>query len=691
MFSRLAPIAGIFAAMVMEHYFAGTAYAGLGYAFMALMLVYTVVHICFGARPAFITAATLVAIGLGWQKFGLEAGLLCGVPTVLAVWYLHGIFPAALMAGTAGCAYWGWHVGGTWLAVLFGVLGPILVTTVYDVFQWMHSLRRSFPFISRFRWMAEGIRDEIQQYFIERDTDPNPGGTREDWEWCIGASKNQLHDISLGSSQDYHKPGKIHIRNATFPVPSSEPINFKPLVLGAGRRNADGSLVCRKPAFVYGRFGVGDMSFGSLGQNAVESLASGAGRAGVLLSTGEGGLTPYHLRGVNYKPSLLNYLGWAVAYVLSFVSRRWRRVPMPKRGYIGSGQIMLELGTAKFGCRTATGAFDYDKFAAVTANPHVVAIKLKMAQGAKPGGGGILPGAKVTKEIASIRGIPEGKDCHSPNTWSEFHDVPSMMAFIARLQAISGKPVGVKIVIGREDFINEVAEWMRDNPNHGPDFIHVDGGEGGTGAAPLPLADYVGMSILKALPLVDNVLRKNGVRDRVILMSSGKVFNPSQLFIQLALGADYVFGARGFMNAMGCIRARRCAEGTCPTGIATHHKWLQRALVPRVKYIRVANYAEAMHSWLKVLLRVTGHRDTHELSRCDLTIVAGSLNETGMELYLPYPKDQEMLPLAPIPESYGLTAPLNPPALAVGQVGFDWVPEPEPIGMKPPIAHQLFQ
>lgn len=691
MFSRLAPIAGIFAAMVMEHYFAGTAYAGLGYLFIVLMLVYTAVHICFGARPASITAVTLVAIGLGWQKFGLEVGLLCGVPTVLAVWYLHGIFPAALMAGTAGCAYWGWHVGGTWLAVLFGVLGPILVTTVYDVFQWMHSLRRSFPFISRFRWLAEGIRDEIQQYFIERDTDPNPGGTREEWEWCIGASKNQLHDLSLGTSQDYHKPGKIHVRNATFPVPSSEPLNLKPLVFGGGRKNADGSLVCRTPAFVYGRFGVGDMSFGSLGQNAVEALASGAGRAGILLSTGEGGLTPYHLKGVYYKPSFLTYVVWALSYALSHISSRWRKTPRPVSGYIGSGQIMLELGTAKFGCRTPEGAFDFDKFAAIAANPQVVAIKLKLAQGAKPGGGGILPGTKVTKEIATIRGIAEGKDCHSPNTWSEFHDVPSMMAFVARLQEISGKPVGIKIVIGREDFINDVAEWMQANPNQGLDFIHVDGGEGGTGAAPMPLADYVGMPILKALPLVDDVLRKNGVRDRVILISSGKAFNPGQLFIQLAFGADYVFGARGFMNALGCIRARRCAEGTCPTGIATHHKWLQRALVTRVKYIRVANYAEAMHYWLKVLLRVTGHRDTNELSRRDLTMVSGHLKEIGLERYIPYPEGFDQPREAPFPATYGLTAPLNPPALAVGQVGFAWVAEPEPIGVKPPMAHQLFQ
>lgn len=685
MFSRFAPVAGIFAGTLLI----ATGQLGYGLGLIALMFLFILVHIFFGSRPAFVTAGTIIAMAIGHHYGGLEMGLACGLPTALIVWYLHGIFPASLMVGTALGAYGGWLLDGTGLSVLFGTLAPMLITAIHDAFQWKHSLWRSFPLISRIRWIAEEIRPEIQQYWIERDTDPNPGGTREEQGWCVGAAKNELRDISLGTSQDYHKGGKIHILNATFPIPDREPINLKPIVFGGGRKNADGTLKCKHPAFIFGRFGVSDMSYGSLGQNAVESLASGAGRAGVLLSTGEGGLTPYHLNGVYHEPSWKDYIAWSLAYGMSFFSSRWRRDPMPRKGYLGCGQIMLELGTAKFGCNTGNGDFDYDKFMALVQNPQVVAIKLKLAQGAKPGGGGILPAAKVTAEIAAIRGIPQGQDCHSPNTWSEFRDVPSMMAFINKLQKMSGKPVGIKIVIGKEDFINELGEWIRNHPDDGPDFIHVDGGEGGTGAAPMPLADYVGKPILMALPIVDNVLRKNGVRDRVIVISSGKAFTPGQLFIQLSLGADFVLGARGYMHALGCIRARRCAEGTCPTGIATHHKWLQRALVPRVKYIRVSNYSDAMHLWLKRLLRVTGHRDTFELSRRDLSVVLGVLKEVGMDEHVTYPEGQDGLREPPTAETYGLVAPRNPPALAVTSLGIPWVEEPEPVGVNSTVPHQL--
>ncbi len=691
MLSRLFPALGIIASLWLEQHVAGTAYAGSGLALMALMFTFILVYLVFGLKRAATVVATAAAMTIGAHFGGPVVAFACAIPAIALVLWKHGILPATLLLGAGAAAFFGWQLQGAWMAVLYCVAAAMAITAVYDVFQWHHSLRRAFPLLARLRWLAEMIRPEIQQYWIERDTDNRPNGTRQDWEFCIGASKNQLHDISLGTSKDYHKPGQIHIRNQTFPISDREEIELAPLVLGGTRRNADNSLKCKTPAFIHGRFGIGDMSFGSLGQNAVESLASGAGRSGILLSTGEGGLTPYHLNGTRIDPSWKEKLAWGVAYPLSFVSKRWRRTDAPKSGYLGSGQIMLELGTAKFGCRTADGDFDYEKFAKLSANPHVVAIKLKLAQGAKPGGGGILPAAKVTAEIAAIRGIPEGKDCLSPNVWSEFHDVPSMMAFIAKLQEISGKPVGIKIVIGKEDFINEVGQWMKDHDNEGPDFIHVDGGEGGTGAAPLPLADYVGLPIMQALPIVDNVLRKYGVRHRVVVMSSGKVFNPAHLFIQLALGADYVFGARAFMNALGCIGARRCAEGMCPTGIATHEKWLQRALMPRVKYIRVANFAEVMHKWLKKMLRVSGHRDTFELSRKDLTIVVGVMKELGMNEVVPYPEGIEASRPAFTPERFGLRAPKNPPKLSVGTMGCDWSPEPNEAHVQNAVPQQLFK
>jgi len=619
-----------------------------------------------------LAVLTLAAGYLGLQSGGAHVAVLSGLvalSTLLSIRsYLRRKPWWAVVMGTLAVGLTVGHCSGSTAITLGAVVVAFIgQAVIHDMLQQKHSLERAFPGLAHFRRFAELIRPEIQQYFIERDTEGKPA-TRDDRSFCYAASKGELTDISFGTKRDYHKAGQIHICNADFPVPDREEINLPPLVLGPTRKH---------PAFIWGRLGVGDMSFGSLGRNAVEALASGAGRAGILLSTGEGGLTPYHLNGVHIKPTFVQYVAWAYAYALSFVSRSWRREPMPKAGYIGSGQIMLELGTAKFGCRTAAGDFDYEKFVAITSNPKIVAIKLKLAQGAKPGGGGILPGVKVTKEIAEIRGIPEGKDCHSPNTWSEFSDVPSMMAFIARLQELSGKPVGIKIVIGQDKFITNVAEWMKEHPGKGPDFIHVDGGEGGTGAAPLMLADFVGMSILHAIPLVDNILRKAGVRDRVVLMSSGKVFNPGQLVIQLALGADFVFAARGFMFSLGCIQALKCATGECPAGVTTHHKWLQRALVPRVKYVRVANYAETMHKHLIKLLRVVGVRDTFELMRGHIRIVSGTHNEVPGDVVHPYPQGCAQPQVPSIPATFGLKAPAGPPPCAPPP-GVLPPPEPEP-------------
>ncbi len=618
----------------------------------------------------------------------------------------------ATMAITVGAAYLGWQQGGVSVAAFFAlivlslilsaraygrrspgmgviygtlaislastfftsdpraialtaVIAFLMQTAAHDMLQKVHSLERVFPILAHFRRFAELIRPEIQQYWIERDTEGKPA-SRDDRSFVYASSKDEPTDISFGTKRDYHKPGQIHIRNNTFPISDREKIDLPPIVIGPRRRT---------PAIVHGRFGIGDMSFGSLGQNAVESLASGAGRAGILLSTGEGGLTPYHLNGVRVDVTPIDRIAWGCAFFMSFFSKNWARTKMPKSGYIGAGQIMAEIGTGKFGYRTPDGQFDYDKYAQTLSNPQVVATKIKLAQGAKPGGGGILPGAKVTKEIATIRGIRQGEDCISPNTWSEFHDVPSMMAFIGKLQELSGKPVGIKIVIGDERFINEVAEWMSNHPDQGPDFIHVDGGEGGTGAAPLMLADFVGMSILNALPLVDNILRKNGVRDRVILMSSGKVFNPAQLLIQLALGADFVFGARGFMFSLGCIQAMKCASGKCPTGVTTHDPWLQRALVPRVKYVRVANYAQTMHKQLIKLLRVVGVRDTFELSRRHLTIVSSALTEVGGDVAYPYPEGADKR-LAQTTTTFGLAS--GGPVALKPSAAVMHVPDPVP-------------
>lgn len=533
--------------------------------------------------------------------------------------------------------------------LLVGV--PVVLTVLYDLFQTKHSLGRAFPALWRGRLIAEEIRPEFQQYLIETNTSGKPA-SRNDRSWSYASSKKERTDISFGTEKEYHQPGQIHIRHQGMPLPDRIPIRFKPLVLGPRRR---------QPAFLFGRFGVSDMSFGSLFERAKQAITTGAAIAGAPVCSGEGGLTPYDFAGVYAGVGPKQRVIWFVQHhLLGWANKSWRQQTEPKSRYMGGAQLIPEIGTAKFGFKLSDGSFDWERYKAFMRDPSCIASKFKLHQGAKPGGGGHLPGYKVNALISKVRRIPEGQDCISPNCFDEFDDVPSMMAFIARAQEETGKPVGIKIAIGDDKFIEEIAQWMEDHPDMGPDFIHLDGGEGGTGSAPLMLADYVGMSILHAIPLVDNVLRKHHVRDRVMLMSSGKVFNPAQLFIQLALGSDYVFGARGVMFSLGCIQAKKCGTNECPSGVATNHWWLKRALVPLEKYIRTGNYLSAMNTYLITLLRVAHKTDTYQLTRNDIMQVT-TTGEVPMNKLFPYPQGCDQPRLAPIAETYGLKAPSGPP------------------------------
>lgn len=528
---------------------------------------------------------------------------------------------------------------------------PCLLTVVYDLFQRKHSLGRAFPALWRGRLLAEEMRPEFQQYFIETNTSGKPA-SRNDRSWSYASSKGDPTDISFGTEKDYHQPGQIHIRHKGMPLPDRVKINLKPIVLGPNRR---------KPAYLHGRFGVSDMSFGSIFERAKQAITSGAAEAGAAVCLGEGGPTPYDFSGVYVRHGLRDLWSWRIRhYGLGWANKQWRHEPRAVSRYLGGAQLIPEIGTGKFGFKNPDGSFDWERYKAFMADDSCIASKFKLHQGAKPGGGGHLPGYKVNELISKIRRIPQGEDCISPNCFDEWDSVAGMMAFITRAQEETGKPVGIKIAIGDDSFIEEIARWMSENPGMGPDFIHLDGGEGGTGSAPLMLADYVGMSILHAIPLVDNVLRKHGVRDRVVLMSSGKVFNPAQLFIQLALGSDYVFGARGVMFSLGCIQAKKCGTNQCPSGVATNHWWLKRALVPMEKYIRTGNYIKAMNRYLITLLRVAGKTDTYLLTRNDIMQVTSS-GEVPMDKLVPYPAGCDGLRLAPIAESHGLTAPDAPP------------------------------
>jgi glutamate synthase domain-containing protein 2 len=315
----------------------------------------------------------------------------------------------------------------------------------------------------------------------------------------------------------------------------------------------------------------------------VLALSRGAKLAGGYMSSGEGSVSPYHLQ--------------------------------------GGGDIFYQVGPGKFGCRNQDGTFSEDRFKEVAGLEQIKAIYLKLAQGAKPGKGGVLPKEKISQEIAGIRGISRDEDCHSPNCHAEFNDVPGLMAFINKLRDLSGgKPTGFKCVLGGEDFMREVARYIAQHDD-GPDFIIIDGAEGGTGAAPLSLADHMGISLQEALVITDNILREVGARDKVKVIGSGRIISGAHAAIALGLGADLVHIARGYMFALGCIQALLCNTNHCPTGVATQNRWLVRGLDPTHKSVRVANYMKAVHKDVMMIVRALGLTDPSEIRRDHMSMI----------------------------------------------------------------------
>ena len=450
----------------------------------------------------------------------------------------------------------------------------LLVVAVVDLAQTSNAVRRNYPVIGRFRGIFETLGEFMRQYMFAMDREEMPFN-RAQRNWVNRASSAGSMTVAFGSTRETRLPGTAIFANAPFSLLEDECRDTSEVTVGKDGPN---------PYTTNRMFHISGMSFGAISRPAVTALGKGAAMAGCWMNTGEGGLSPWHLKAGN--------------------------------------DVVFQFGTAKNGVRTPDGSLSDERLKEVGANPQVRMIEIKLSQGAKPGKGGILPGAKVTEEIARIRGIIPGQDAISPNRHREVSNSGELLDLVQRVRDVGGKPTGYKAVIGSPAWLDELFELInRRGPDSAPDFITVDSGDGGTGAAPMPLMDNVGMMLRESLIMLVDALQRHGLRERVRVVASGKMITPSEVAWAICSGADFAVSARGFMFALGCIQAMRCNKNTCPTGITTHNRRLQRGLNPPTKAVSVANYQRRIEDELKIIAHSCGVAEPRLLSREHCRIV----------------------------------------------------------------------
>ncbi|NOH63283.1 FMN-binding glutamate synthase family protein [Vibrio sp. RE88] len=468
------------------------------------------------------------------------------------------------------------------IAIGLGVIS-VLYMYVADKRQHKHAIRHNYPVIGRFRYLFEKQGEFFRQYFFAMDREEMPFN-RAERSWVYKAAKNVDRTIAFGSTRNLDATGTIMFMNCAFPTLEEDAVSPAAVTIGEG---------CRTPYTTSSIFNISGMSFGALSKPAVRALSKGAKIAGCWMNTGEGGLSSYHLE--------------------------------------GDCDIVFQIGTAKYGVRDQDGQLSDDKLRELAAHDNVRMFEIKISQGAKPGKGGMLPGRKVTAEIAQIRGIPQGHDSISPNGHKDIRNVGDLLDMIHRIREVTGKPVGFKSVIGSQvwfkDLLDEIEKRGHDSA---PDFITIDSADGGTGAAPQPLMDYVGLPLKESLPLVVNLLNERGLIPRIKVVASGKLITPSKVAWAIALGADFVVSARGHMFALGCIQALQCNKDTCPTGITTHDVRLQQGLNVEDKMERVANYNKYIHYGIGLIAHSCGVTNARDLAREHIRIV----KEDGLSVAL---------------------------------------------------------
>jgi glutamate synthase domain-containing protein 2 len=453
----------------------------------------------------------------------------------------------------------------------------VIVVFILDVTQTKHAIRRNYPVVGHFRYLFEHLGEFFRQYFFAMDREELPFN-RAQRSWAYRAAKNLDNTIAFGSSRDLRPPGTVLFVNCPYPTLGKDAVEPKKVTIGAG---------CEKPYTHSAFFNISGMSFGAISKPAVLALSNGARMAGSWMNTGEGGLSPYHLE--------------------------------------GGADIVYQIGTAKYGVRNKDGELDDEKLREVAAHEQVKMFELKLSQGAKPGKGGVLPGAKVTKEIANIRGIEAGQDSISPNRHPDIDSNEELLNMIEHIRSVTGKPVGFKAVIGAYGWLDNLFQEINDlGIQSAPDFITIDSADGGTGAAPMPLMDDMGLPLRESLPMVIDKLNEYGLRDRIKVIASGKLITPTDVAWALCVGVDFVTSARGFMFALGCIQALQCNKNTCPTGITTHNKKLQRGLVAKDKVQRVMHYAKNMQKEVGTLAYSCGVKRPRQLRRYHARIVTSN-------------------------------------------------------------------
>ncbi len=465
----------------------------------------------------------------------------------------------------------------------------LLFVLMYDISQKKHTIKHNFPIVGHIRYFLESFGPELRQYIVANNREELPFNRRQR-SWVYASSKKENNFQGFGSDQDMNAPGFNFIKPALLPfsLPANHPNRANPAfcpsakVIGLSHQR-------KKPYLPKSVINISGMSFGSLSSTAIESLNKGAAKFGCYHNTGEGGLSPYHKNGAD---------------------------------------IVLNIGTAYFGIRDDEGNFILDKLVKLCQdNPSIKMIELKLSQGAKPGKGGVLPASKITKELAEIRHVPIGKDVVSPANHRAFSNIPEMVDFIELLANATGLPVGLKSAVGKLDLWEQLADIMK-STGKGPDFITIDGGEGGTGAAPPSFADHVSLPYVYAFSSVYKIFQKRGLCQDITFIGSGKLGLPDSAVMAFAMGADIINIARQAMLSIGCIQAQICHTNRCPSGVATQNKWLQSGIDPMLKSERFYNYFNTLSKEILDICHACGYEHPSQLTMDDVDVAMGDNNRT---------------------------------------------------------------